>query len=85
MTPVRDDINMVNTVGRNYNFTRSHVLITLGVGWAAFGLALIFNILYYALHPSQVLLHFKLFFPDDLTLGQRDEFPREACREGLWS
>merc|ERR1719282_2311815 len=54
MTPVGEDIIMENTVGRTYNFTRSHVLITLGVGWAAFGLALIFNLLYYVLHPSQV-------------------------------
>merc|ERR1719282_858081 len=54
MTPVGEDIIMENTVGRTYNFTRSHVLITLGVGWAAFGLALVFNLLYYVLHPSQV-------------------------------
>ena len=56
MTPVGEDIIMENTVGTTYNFTRSHVLITLGVGWAAFGLALIFNFLYYVLHPSQVSL-----------------------------
>ena len=30
--------------------------MTLGIGWTAFGLSLIFNILYYALHPSQVTL-----------------------------
>ena len=57
----KKDIVMINTVGRTYIFTPSQVFITLGVGWAAFGLALIFNLLYYALHPSQVLLHFKLF------------------------
>ena len=57
----KKDIVMVNTVGGTYNFTPSHVSITLGVGWGAFGLALIFNLLYYALHPSQVLLHFELF------------------------
>ena len=28
----------------------------LGIGCTAFGLSLIFNILYYALHPSQVTL-----------------------------
>ena len=61
MKKVGEDIIMVNTVGKIYIFTPSQVFITLGVGWAAFGLALIFNILYYALHPSQVLLYFRLF------------------------
>ena len=37
----KKDINMVNTVGKAYIFTPSQVFITLGVGWAAFGLALI--------------------------------------------
>merc|ERR1711988_2050010 len=54
MTPVGENITLVNTVGRTYTFTPSHVFITLGVGWAAFGLAQIFNLLYYVLHPSQV-------------------------------
>ena len=52
-------VTMFNTVGRTYDFTPSHVFITLGVGWAAFGLALVFNLLYYVLHPSQVSLYFK--------------------------
>merc|ERR1711988_1759069 len=47
-------VTMFNTEGRTYNFTSSQVFITLGVGWAAFGLALIFNLIYYVLHPSQV-------------------------------
>ena len=51
------DIKMVNTKGKTYDFTQSQVFITLGVGWAAFALALVFNILYYVLHPSQVFLH----------------------------
>merc|ERR1719300_23351 len=54
MTPVGENITLVNTVGGTYTFTPSHVFITLGVGWAAFVLALIFNLLYYILHPSQV-------------------------------
>ena len=58
MTPVGENITLVNTVGGTYDFTPSHVFITLGVGWAAFGLALIFNLIYYVLHPSQVSLHF---------------------------
>ena len=52
----REDIIMVNTVGGTYDFTPSHVFIILGVGWTAFGLAQIFNLLYYLLHPSQVSL-----------------------------
>merc|ERR1719300_977150 len=54
MDMVGENITLVNTVGRTYDFTPSHVFITLGVGWAAFVLALIFNLLYYVLHPSQV-------------------------------
>ena len=50
------DIKMVNTEGKIYDFSPSQVFITLGVGWAAFILALIFNIVYYVLHPSQVCL-----------------------------
>ena len=37
-----------------YAISPSTVFATLGIGWAAFGLSLIFNILYYALHPSEV-------------------------------
>ena len=57
MDKVGEDITLVNTDGRTYNFTPSHVFITLGVGWAAFGLALILNLIYYVLHPSQVSLY----------------------------
>ena len=58
MDKVGENITLVNTVGGTYTFTSSHVFITLGVGWAAFGLALIFNFLYYVLHPSQVHPYF---------------------------
>ena len=54
MDKVGEDITLINTVGGTYTFTPSHVFITLGVGWAPFVLALMFNLLYYALHPSQV-------------------------------
>ena len=40
----------------SHDITSYKLLVTLGIGWAAFGLSLIFNILYYALHPSQVTL-----------------------------
>ena len=66
----RKDIIMVNTDGRTYIFTPSHVVITLGVGWAAFGLAQIFNLLYYVLHPSQVFLQFIVFVYNFIS-GQR--------------
>ena len=61
MTPVGEDIIIRNTVGKTYIFTPSHVFITLGVGWAAFGLALVFNLIYYVLHPSQVSLYLIFF------------------------
>ena len=60
MTPIGENITLVNTAGRTYNFTPSHVFKTLGVGWAAFFLALIFNLLYYVLHPSEVSHPFNL-------------------------
>ena len=83
MDKVGENITLVNTVGGTYDFTPSHVFITLGVGWAAFVLALIFNLLYYVLHPSQVYSNFPDLF-SDLIPGQREEFPREACCDCLW-
>ena len=53
--------------------------VTLGIGWAAFGLSLIFNILYYALHPSQVTLitficlQSSLISPPGLPAGHQGE------------
>merc|ERR1711879_1017870 len=47
-------ITMIDTKGFSHDLTSSIVFATLGIGWAAFGLSLLFNILYYALHPSQV-------------------------------
>ena len=49
-----DTIPMIDTEGYSHKITSSTVFTTLGIGWVAFGLSLIFNILYYALHPSQV-------------------------------
>ena len=60
MTKVGENITLVNTVGGTYNFTPSHVFIMLGVGWAAFALAQIFNLVYYVLHPSDVSHPFNL-------------------------
>ena len=50
------NINMIDTDGYSHDLSSNTVFVTLGIGWAAFGLSLIFNILYYALHPSQVTL-----------------------------
>ena len=47
---------LVDSTGRLHDIQSSKVFAFLGYGWAAFGLSLIFNILYYALHPSQVTL-----------------------------
>ena len=47
-------IFMIVTEGYSHEITSSTVFSTLGFGWAAFSLSLIFNILYYALHPSEV-------------------------------
>ena len=43
-----------NITMKDIHITSYYVLKTLGIGWAAFGLSLIFNVLYYALHPSKV-------------------------------
>ena len=47
-------ITMIDTEGHLHSISSSIVFKTLAVGWVAFFLSLIFNILYYALHPSQV-------------------------------
>ena len=49
-------VRLVDSAGRLQHIHPLKVLAILGIGWAAFGLSLIFNILYYALHPSQVTL-----------------------------
>ena len=49
-----ENIQIRDTKGISHSFTAFTVLITLAVGWAAFFLSIVFNILYYALHPSQV-------------------------------
>ena len=51
-----ETIPMIDTEGHSHDLKSSTVLITLGIGWAACGLSLIFNTIYYALHPSQVTL-----------------------------
>ena len=49
-----ETITMIDTAGYHHPITSNTVFTTLWVGWAAFVLSLIFNILYYVLHPSQV-------------------------------
>ena len=47
-------VELVDSSGFPKGIPSKKALATLGIGWAAFGLSLIFNILYYALHPSEV-------------------------------
>ena len=55
-TKTENTIKLVDSSGMSQDIPSDKFLTTLGIGWAAFGLSLIFNILYYALHPSQVNL-----------------------------
>ena len=72
---------MICTDGNSHPITSSTVFATLGIGWAAFVLSLVFNILYYALHPSQVThskysgvpTFNKLFFPQVDILNIREK------------
>ena len=70
---------MIDTDGNSHTITSSTLLGTLGIGWAAFGLSLIFNILYYAVHPSQVTLitlicvQSSLIYPPGRTAGHQGE------------
>ena len=52
----KETITMIDTKGNLHVLKSPIVYATLGIGWAAFGLSFIFNILYYALHPSEVTL-----------------------------
>ena len=51
-----ENTKLVDSSGMSHDISSYKLFVTLGIGWAAFGLSLIFNILYYALHPSQVTL-----------------------------
>ena len=52
ITNERSTMTLVDSSGMSYDIKSFKLLVTLGIGWAAFCLSLIFNILYYALHPS---------------------------------
>ena len=56
MTTAGETITMTDTDGNPHDLTSRTIFATLGIGWTAFGLSLIFNILYYALHPSDVTI-----------------------------
>ena len=53
-TNEKNTIRLLDSSGFSQKISSYTFLVTLGIGWAAFGLSLIFNFLYYALHPSQV-------------------------------
>ena len=79
MTTAGEITNIIDTKGYPHPVTSSTVFTTLGIGWAAFGLSLIFNILYYALHPSQVTLitliclHSSLISPPGRPAGHQQQ------------
>ena len=50
----KEFINMIDSEGYSHSITSTTVDVTLVIGWVAFLFSLILNILYYALHPSQV-------------------------------
>ena len=56
LIPNGENTRLVDSSGMSQSIPSYKLLTTLGLGWAAFGLSLIFNILYYALHPSEVTL-----------------------------
>ena len=72
-----ENITIRDTKGNDQYIKSSTLLIILAVGWAAFLLSLFFNILYYALHPSQVSLRSqlnnKIFFLEVDLLSIRDK------------
>ena len=55
MTTPGKNITIIDTTGLPHEISATTVYTTLAIGWIAFGLAIIFNILYYALHPSKVV------------------------------
>ena len=54
MTTPGKNITIIDTAGLPHEISANTVYTTLAIGWIAFDLAIIFNILYYALHPSKV-------------------------------
>ena len=57
-TTTGDIITIRDNKGIGHEIKSTTVLVALGIGWFAFTLSFFFNILYYALHPSQVTLSF---------------------------
>ena len=55
LTIEEEKVNMKDSqTGDSHLIDSSKVRIIMGIGWAAFVLSIFFNIVYYALHPSQV-------------------------------
>ena len=74
-----ENTKLVDSSGMSHDISYHKLFATLGYGWAAFGLSLIFNILYYALHPSQVTLitliclQSSLIYPPGRPAGHQQE------------
>ena len=62
------NIKMKGTGGIIHDITSKNVQCTLIIGWSAFLLSLLFNLLYYSLHPSQVTIKSLGIFADVSTL-----------------
>ena len=86
MTTAGKTITMIDTEGYSHDLTSTTVFVTLGIGWAAFVLSLIFNILYYALHPSQVTLITLICLQSSLIYppGRPAGYQREAGGGCVW-
>ena len=50
----RLNLTMVDTFGTIHDVSSSNIFTILKLGWAAFVLSIVFNILYYVFHPSKV-------------------------------
>ena len=86
LVKTRDTIDMIDTNGYSHDLTSATVFAPLGIGWAAFGLSLIFNILYYALHPSQVTMITSIYLQSSLISppGRPAGHHREAGSGCVW-
>ena len=85
-TNEKNTMTLVDSSGMSHYITTYKLLVTLGIGWAAFALSLIFNILYYALHPSQVTLITLICLQSSLIYppGRPAGYQREAGGGCVW-
>ena len=56
-----DDMKLIDVNGFSHKLTSFHVHMMMLTGWLSFILAWIMNILYYKIHPSEVIFDSKKF------------------------